>query len=109
MLNQKYFSGVGNYLRAEVLYRLGIRPFEQARTILESLADKKVGESENKSLEGKTEKTKDAKEGKDFANSKAQKNEAKAKVKSEIKTENEGDDVDVKPDISHTSRNAVNT
>ena len=40
MLNQKYFNGVGNYLRAEVLYRLKIRPFEKARTVLAPLAVK---------------------------------------------------------------------
>nr|QOW94365.1 nei-like DNA glycosylase 1 [Alvinella pompejana] len=37
MLNQKYFNGVGNYLRAEVLYRAGVRPFEKARNVLEQL------------------------------------------------------------------------
>ncbi|XP_078663911.1 endonuclease 8-like 1 [Branchiostoma floridae x Branchiostoma belcheri] len=38
LLNQKYFNGVGNYLRAEVLYRLGIPPFVSARSVLEPLA-----------------------------------------------------------------------
>ncbi|XP_042330393.1 endonuclease 8-like 1 isoform X2 [Sceloporus undulatus] len=37
LLNQKYFSGIGNYLRAEILYRLKIPPFEKARTVLEKL------------------------------------------------------------------------
>ncbi|XP_062402918.1 endonuclease 8-like 1 [Sardina pilchardus] len=37
MLNQKYFSGIGNYLRAEILYRLNIPPFAKARTVLEGL------------------------------------------------------------------------
>uniref|UniRef100_A0A8B9TLQ5 Nei like DNA glycosylase 1 n=1 Tax=Anas platyrhynchos TaxID=8839 RepID=A0A8B9TLQ5_ANAPL len=32
LLNQKYFNGIGNYLRAEILYRLKIPPFEKART-----------------------------------------------------------------------------
>ncbi|XP_010221950.1 PREDICTED: endonuclease 8-like 1, partial [Tinamus guttatus] len=36
-LNQKYFNGIGNYLRAEILYRLKIPPFEKARTVLEAL------------------------------------------------------------------------
>ncbi|XP_053568744.1 endonuclease 8-like 1 [Bombina bombina] len=37
MLNQKYFNGIGNYLRAEILHRLQIPPFVQARPILEAL------------------------------------------------------------------------
>uniref|UniRef100_A0A670JZB0 Endonuclease 8-like 1 n=1 Tax=Podarcis muralis TaxID=64176 RepID=A0A670JZB0_PODMU len=37
LLNQKFFNGVGNYLRAEILYRLKIPPFEKARTVLEDL------------------------------------------------------------------------
>ncbi|XP_056307640.1 endonuclease 8-like 1 [Danio aesculapii] len=37
LLNQKYFNGIGNYLRAEILFRLQIRPFEKARTVLEGL------------------------------------------------------------------------
>ena len=39
MLNQKYFNGVGNYLRAEILYRGGVRPFDKARTVLEKLVE----------------------------------------------------------------------
>jgi len=35
MLNQKYFNGIGNYLRAEILYRCGIKPFDPARKVLE--------------------------------------------------------------------------
>jgi len=30
LLNQKFFSGIGNYLRAEILYRCGIPPFQPA-------------------------------------------------------------------------------
>ncbi|XP_027553827.1 endonuclease 8-like 1 [Neopelma chrysocephalum] len=41
LLNQKYFNGIGNYLRAEILYRLKIPPFEKARTVLEALKDQK--------------------------------------------------------------------
>jgi endonuclease VIII-like 1 len=41
MLNQKYFNGVGNYLRAEVLFRLGVKPFDQARKVLTPLLVKK--------------------------------------------------------------------
>ncbi|XP_072290925.1 endonuclease 8-like 1 isoform X2 [Eucyclogobius newberryi] len=37
LLNQKYFNGIGNYLRAEILYRLNIPPFECARTVLQGL------------------------------------------------------------------------
>ncbi|XP_070809594.1 endonuclease 8-like 1 isoform X3 [Pituophis catenifer annectens] len=37
LLNQKFFNGVGNYLRAEILHRLKIAPFEKARTVLEDL------------------------------------------------------------------------
>ncbi|KAK1157971.1 hypothetical protein AOXY_G24184 [Acipenser oxyrinchus oxyrinchus] len=41
MLNQKYFNGIGNYLRAEILYRLKISPFMKARTVLHGLLPKK--------------------------------------------------------------------
>jgi len=34
LLNQKYFNGIGNYLRAEILYRSNIAPFEEAKTAL---------------------------------------------------------------------------
>ncbi len=35
LMNQSYFNGIGNYLRAEILYRLPwINPFETAREIL---------------------------------------------------------------------------
>ena len=37
MLNQKFFNGIGNYLRAEILFRCNIAPFEQARKVLEPL------------------------------------------------------------------------
>ncbi|XP_051739392.1 endonuclease 8-like 1 isoform X8 [Ctenopharyngodon idella] len=37
LLNQKYFNGIGNYLRAEILFRLQIPPFTKARTILEGI------------------------------------------------------------------------
>ncbi|KAG8144903.1 putative Endonuclease 8-like 1-like isoform X1 protein [Naja naja] len=37
LLNQKFFNGVGNYLRAEILHRSNIPPFEKARTVLEEL------------------------------------------------------------------------
>ncbi|NXI22034.1 NEIL1 Endonuclease, partial [Sterrhoptilus dennistouni] len=39
LLNQKYFNGIGNYLRAEILFRLEIPPFEKARTVLEALKE----------------------------------------------------------------------
>ena len=37
MLDQKYFNGIGNYLRAEILFRARIQPFTQAREVLESV------------------------------------------------------------------------
>ncbi|XP_067291879.1 endonuclease 8-like 1 [Pseudorasbora parva] len=37
LLNQKYFNGIGNYLRAEILFRLQIPPFAKARTVLEGI------------------------------------------------------------------------
>lgn len=37
MMDQKYFNGIGNYLRAEILYRLPhVNPFQPARMALES-------------------------------------------------------------------------
>uniref|UniRef100_A0ABI7ZYI4 DNA-(apurinic or apyrimidinic site) lyase n=1 Tax=Felis catus TaxID=9685 RepID=A0ABI7ZYI4_FELCA len=37
LLDQRFFNGIGNYLRAEILYRLKIPPFEKAREVLEAL------------------------------------------------------------------------
>lgn len=37
MLDQKYFNGIGNYLRAEILYRCQVAPFTKAKDVLESL------------------------------------------------------------------------
>merc|ERR1712203_1072851 len=37
VLNQKFFNGIGNYLRAEILYRCQIPPFAQSRSVLEPL------------------------------------------------------------------------
>ena len=34
LLDQRYFNGIGNYLRAEILHRAGVRPFERARDAL---------------------------------------------------------------------------
>ena len=35
LMNQSYFNGIGNYLRAEILYRLPhINPFEEAREVI---------------------------------------------------------------------------
>ncbi|XP_066272068.1 endonuclease 8-like 1 [Branchiostoma lanceolatum] len=57
LLNQKYFNGVGNYLRAEVLYRLGIPPFVSARSVLEPLAkaEELVAQNGVKGVKVKTE------------------------------------------------------
>ena len=35
LMNQRYFNGIGNYLRAEILYRVDINPFISAREALE--------------------------------------------------------------------------
>ncbi|XP_009865509.1 PREDICTED: endonuclease 8-like 1, partial [Apaloderma vittatum] len=50
LLNQKFFNGIGNYLRAEILYRLKIPPFEKARTVLEALKDEDQARKKNPSL-----------------------------------------------------------
>ncbi|XP_068927232.1 endonuclease 8-like 1 isoform X2 [Petaurus breviceps papuanus] len=42
LLDQKFFNGIGNYLRAEILHRLKIPPFEKARTVLEGLKHRKL-------------------------------------------------------------------
>jgi endonuclease VIII-like 1 len=34
LMNQKYFNGIGNYLRAEIVYRLDINPFQPARDVI---------------------------------------------------------------------------
>ncbi|XP_072602162.1 endonuclease 8-like 1 isoform X4 [Vulpes vulpes] len=41
LLDQRFFNGIGNYLRAEILHRLGIPPFEKARTVLETLRQRR--------------------------------------------------------------------
>ncbi|XP_070687066.1 endonuclease 8-like 1 [Pempheris klunzingeri] len=46
LLNQKYFNGIGNYLRAEILFRLNIPPFVPARNILEGLESEDIHEKE---------------------------------------------------------------
>ncbi|NXD29349.1 NEIL1 Endonuclease, partial [Spelaeornis formosus] len=50
LLNQKYFNGIGNYLRAEILYRLKIPPFEKARTVLEALKEQEQERKKDPSL-----------------------------------------------------------
>merc|ERR1712203_828152 len=45
MLDQKYFNGIGNYLRAEILYRCSVPPFDKARDVLSTLLS---GNSETK-------------------------------------------------------------
>ncbi|XP_078286077.1 endonuclease 8-like 1 isoform X3 [Rhinoraja longicauda] len=42
LLNQSYFNGIGNYLRAEILHRLKVAPFERARTVLEAALCKEL-------------------------------------------------------------------
>lgn len=36
LLNQKYFSGIGNYLRSTILYYLDINPFQSARNVIQN-------------------------------------------------------------------------
>lgn len=36
LMNQKYFNGIGNYLRAEILFRAMQDPFEDARSAIQS-------------------------------------------------------------------------
>ncbi|XP_016044917.2 endonuclease 8-like 1 isoform X1 [Erinaceus europaeus] len=42
LLDQRFFNGIGNYLRAEILFRLKIPPFEKARTVLEALQQRRL-------------------------------------------------------------------
>lgn len=39
MLEQKFFNGIGNYLRSEIMYRAEVPPFTCARTVLEQVKD----------------------------------------------------------------------
>ncbi|XP_059172497.1 endonuclease 8-like 1 [Physella acuta] len=48
MLNQKYFNGIGNYLRAEILYRCKIPPFERASSVLKLQTDDEIKPEETK-------------------------------------------------------------
>ncbi|KAI4825586.1 hypothetical protein KUCAC02_021266 [Chaenocephalus aceratus] len=60
LLNQKYFNGIGNYLRAEILFRLNIPPFVPARSVLEGLESEDLCENEKPlKTEIKDEKTSD--------------------------------------------------
>jgi endonuclease VIII-like 1 len=34
LLDQKYFNGIGNYLRSTIIYYINVNPFESARTII---------------------------------------------------------------------------
>jgi endonuclease VIII-like 1 len=34
LMNQKWFNGIGNYIRAEVLYRLDVDPFQPAKNLI---------------------------------------------------------------------------
>jgi len=42
MLNQKYFNGIGNYLRAEILFRCRVKPFDEARKVLKEISERSV-------------------------------------------------------------------
>jgi len=39
LLDQKFFNGVGNYLRSEIMYRANVPPFTCARTVLQEVKD----------------------------------------------------------------------
>ncbi|CAB1446757.1 unnamed protein product [Pleuronectes platessa] len=70
LLNQKYFNGIGNYLRAEILFRLNIPPFVPARTVLEGL------ESEDSCESGDCVKKENTKKSPDGAKTQVVKEEA---------------------------------
>ncbi len=36
LLDQKYFNGIGNYLRSTILYYIDVNPFEEARKVIKS-------------------------------------------------------------------------
>ncbi|XP_046890000.1 endonuclease 8-like 1 isoform X2 [Hypomesus transpacificus] len=61
LLNQKYFNGIGNYLRAEILFRLNIQPFVKARTVLEGLLCKDEQAEETTKTEISDQAVKNAK------------------------------------------------
>nr|XP_012590900.1 endonuclease 8-like 1 isoform X4 [Microcebus murinus] len=53
LLDQRFFNGIGNYLRAEILFRLRIPPFEKARTVLEALQRRRLVRSPELTLSQK--------------------------------------------------------
>uniref|UniRef100_A0A8C5QSM8 Endonuclease 8-like 1 n=1 Tax=Leptobrachium leishanense TaxID=445787 RepID=A0A8C5QSM8_9ANUR len=55
LLNQKYFNGIGNYLRAEILFRSKTPPFMAARAALEDVKHQTSDLSLSKKLKIKTE------------------------------------------------------
>eukprot|EP00966_Prymnesium_polylepis_P250503 5792921-Prymnesium_polylepis.1 len=48
LLDQKLFNGVGNYLRAEILHRAGIPPFESSQLVLESALEAEQEEAQER-------------------------------------------------------------
>jgi len=36
LLDQRYFNGIGNYLRSTILYYLDVNPFDRARDVIKS-------------------------------------------------------------------------
>ncbi|XP_031551308.1 endonuclease 8-like 1 [Actinia tenebrosa] len=50
MHDQKYFNGIGNYLRAEIIYRADIPPFTAARKVLANLKVKEEASCDTKNL-----------------------------------------------------------
>lgn len=57
MLNQQFFNGIGNYLRAEILFRADIDPFKPAHTVFEELKQASLSNSSNVQQLGATNQT----------------------------------------------------
>ena len=110
MLNQKYFNGVGNYLRAEVLFRLKIRPFERARTVLTPLVDDESKLKQEKQEVKNNGKTKEPEIKVEAPSNEVQQAKGKRKTKGAgkiAKKEENRDTQDVKPKIDEVSKNVV--
>ena len=56
MLNQKYFNGIGNYLRAEILFRNKTRPFDRAKDVLAKLLNRNEEDATSKCKAAKIKK-----------------------------------------------------
>jgi len=75
LLNQKFFNGIGNYLRAEILYRCKIPPFENAKTVLKLRESPETSKNNNEvKTEVKTEIEESTKKNSRVRNSQKRKN-----------------------------------